>query len=122
MELRRGLNAYVATQKRGCVRIVESAVQHELHRHHDQSHVRMPGLPFPGLVLRHPDMTLGILKGALDPESLCLHLRELENTGAFADVAQAVLQRSGGIDFPPHYQMPALSPRALLVPQPYSLV
>jgi len=52
-------------------------MQHELHRHHHQGHMTMPGLPLPGLILRHPDMTLGILKRSLDPESLCLHLGRL---------------------------------------------
>ena len=50
--------------------VLESSLKHELHRQHHQGHVAMPGLPLAGLVLRHPDMTLRILKGPLDPEPL----------------------------------------------------
>jgi hypothetical protein len=36
----------------------------------------VPGLPLAGPVLRHPDMTLRILKGPLNPKTLCLHLHQ----------------------------------------------
>jgi hypothetical protein len=56
--------------------MVEAGLQHELRGHHHQGHMAMPGGPLPGLVLRHPNMTLGVLEGSLDPETLRLHLRQ----------------------------------------------
>src|SRR5271155_3558600 len=67
----------IATQQRMHVSVTEPGLQHELRCHHDQGHVTMPGLPLPGLVLRHSNMTFGVLECSLDPETLRLHFRQL---------------------------------------------
>ena len=82
----------------------------------------MPGWPLSGLVLRHPNMTLGILECALDPESLSLHASQLSNTRSRRSVTQAVLQRAERARLPPDQQMPTVSIRAVPVPQPDSLM
>jgi len=60
--------------------MLKPLLKHEQHGHHDQSHVSMPRLPLPGLMLRHPDMTFDILKSSLDPGALRLHTRQLYDT------------------------------------------
>src|ERR1700737_2576047 len=104
------------------VAVLESLLKHEQHGHHHQGHVAMPGGPLSGLILRHADMTLRVLKGSFDPESLRLHLRQLSDTGLSGSVTQAVLERARGVQFPPYNQMPTVSVMAVFVPQPYSLV
>ena len=47
-------------------------LQHKQRGHHDQSYVALPGLPLPGLIMRHPDMTLGILKSSIQKRCACM--------------------------------------------------
>ena len=75
--------------------MVDAGFQHELQGHHDQGHVPMPGGPLSGLILRHTDMTLGILKGSLDPKTLRLHLGQLSHARLGRRVTQAVFERTG---------------------------
>ncbi|MBL8264857.1 hypothetical protein [Steroidobacter sp.] len=65
----------VATQQWIVFGVTDPNLQHEQPRHHHQDHVSMPGLPHAGLILRHSDVTLGVLERSLDPELLDLHLR-----------------------------------------------
>jgi hypothetical protein len=46
--------------------MLESLLKHEQHGHHHQGHVTMPRGPLSGLIVRHPDMTLAVLKGSLE--------------------------------------------------------
>src|ERR1700734_2867378 len=105
-----------------CLNMAESSLQHELHCHHDQGHVAVPGLPLACLILRHSDMTFGILEGALDPEPLALHLDQPDDTGSLRSVTQAVLDGSRRIQLSSDNQMPAVGGRAVFVPQPDSLM
>jgi hypothetical protein len=50
-------------------------LRHAQHGPHDQSHAALPGLPLSGLMLRHSDMTFGILKSPLYPQALRLNTR-----------------------------------------------
>jgi hypothetical protein len=100
--------------------MLEPRLQHKLHRHHHQGHTGLPGGPLSGLVLRHPDMPLGMLEVTLDPEELRLHLRQISDTGPHSVVAQGVFESSGGGTFPANDQMPTLGSRTVLVPQPHS--
>lgn len=52
----------VAAEHRMRIGVFESRLQHELHRHHRQGHVTMPGGPLSGLIVRHADMALRVLK------------------------------------------------------------
>ncbi len=99
--------------------LTQARLEHELRGHHHQGHMPMPRLPLPGLVLRHPDMALGILERSLDPEALCLHLRQFRRARLSWGVALAVFDGAGGVYFASDDQMPTLSSRTLLVPQPY---
>src|SRR5260370_27719373 len=100
--------------------VIDAGIQHKLRRHHHQGHVTMPGLPLTGLILRHANMALRILKGALDPEALRLHLGKLGNACFRGGVAQTVFDRRGGVDFPAHDQMPASRYGTLSIPQPHA--
>src|SRR5579859_3130161 len=102
--------------------MLEPLLKHEQHGHHHQGHVTMPRGPLSGLILRHANMAFGILEGALDPETLGLHARELSDTCLGWGVAQAVLESARGLNFPPDNQMPTVRSRTLLVPQPDPLV
>src|SRR5882757_8459266 len=97
--------------------MAESGLQHELHRHHDQNHMAMPGLPLTCLILCHPNMTLGILEGALDPKPLALHLYQPDDTGSLGSVTQAVLDGSRRIQLSSDKQMPTVGRRTVFVPQ-----
>lgn len=110
----------VAAQKGMRIDMLDSTLQHELHRHHHQGHMTMPGLPFSGLILRHPNMAFGILEGSLDPEPLCLHLGQFHDARLGRCIAQTVFHGARRIDFSSHDQMPTLCGRALLVPQPHT--
>ena len=50
--------------------------KHKEHRHHDQSHMMVPGAPFSYLIIRHTAFAFGVLKCALNPISLSLHPRQ----------------------------------------------
>lgn len=45
---------------------------HEQGRQADHGHVMMPSTPHPHLILGHAGLTLGLVKGVLDPEALVL--------------------------------------------------
>lgn len=82
----------------------------------------MPGGPLSCLILRHSDMALGVLEGALDPEALCLHLRQLGHARLGRSVAQADFEGSRRIQLPSHNQMPTVSSGAVLFSQPDPLM
>src|SRR6202041_1528220 len=105
-----------------CLHMVEPRVEHEQHRKHDQSHVTVPGRPLSSLVLRHTDMTFGVLKTSLDPEPLALHLHKSDNAGSLRCVTQTVFDCPWRIDFSSDNQMPAVCSRAAPVPHPNSLM
>jgi hypothetical protein len=70
-------------------------LQHKQDDHRDQSRVIAGGLPLPGLILRHPDMALGILNGALDTEALRLHAREFYDSSRRRGGAQVIIGGAG---------------------------
>jgi hypothetical protein len=109
----------VAAQQWKELSIFDSSLEHELHRHHDQRHVTMPGLPLARLIVSHADMALGVLKGAFDPEALRLHLRKLIHARLFIGVTQTVFDRGRRIDLTTHHQMPPVCGRTVLVPEPH---
>src|SRR3569833_4607941 len=88
--------------------VLESSLEHELHCLHHQGHMAVPGLPLPGLVLRHSDMTLRILIVPLDPEPLRLHLHQSDEAGFLGGVTQAVLDGYRRVDLPSDNQVPTV--------------
>src|SRR3569833_1262928 len=102
--------------------VLESSLEHELHCQHHQGHMAVPGLFLSGLVLRHSDMTLRILKSPLDPEPLRLHLHQSDEAGFLRGVTQAVLDGSRRVDFPSDHQVPTVGGWTVFVPQPDSLM
>ena len=100
--------------------MLKPLLQHKQHGHHNQSHVDASGLPLPGLILRHPDMTLGILKSSLDPEALRLHARQFYDTRLGRGVAQTIFDSARRANLPSDDQMPAVRCRTVSVQQPYS--
>src|SRR4051794_37763689 len=105
-----------------CLYMPEPSIEHKQHRKHHQSHVTVPGLPLSSLVLRHADMTLGVLKTSLDPKSLTLHLHEPDNASSLRCVTQTVFDGPRRVDFSPDNQMPTVRGRTVFVPQPDSLM
>ena len=107
-------------QQRIALLVQKLLLQHEKHSHHHQSHVVMPGKPAAHLIISQAALAFGILKRALDPKPLPLHLHKALQRSLRRDIAQDVLDRRGRIHLPDDHNMPEPSLLLLAIPQPHS--
>ncbi len=80
----------------------------------------MPKLPLASLILRHHNMTFGILKRSLNPETLRQHTRQFYNARLSLSVAQAVFDSAWRFELSANNQMSTVLRRDALAPLPYS--
>jgi|GEM_PF-5634686 len=99
--------------------MAHSFSEHKQHRHHYQSHMMKPCVPFANLIIRHTALAFSVLKRPLDPIALTLHPGQPFELGRLGCIAQRYLglrilaQCLGG------YQNGAFRLRRVFVPYIY---
>jgi len=111
-----------ATQQGNLFFMLYSFFQQKQHSDHDQRHMVMPASPDTHLIIRHPAGAFSVLKSALHPVSLPLHIGQSLGSRFRRGIAQAVFHRVGRTRFAANDQMPLPSRRFLSVPYPHPLM